>query len=279
MQLPIRVFAALFLAHLLGDFPLQPPRLRLAKRRHWWASALHGLIHGALLLICLVYFAVPFEVFHWRVFLWASCYIALHLLIDVAKGRFPEDSIAAFSIDQTLHLATVFGLALLLTQLQWRSLHSLLVGRRLHKRPSLIWCHRIYNGHFCGWVPDPVFDQRIGSSDSIRCGGTAGADEECGTLYRMVGAAVGRLRRHSPLSGTDGPDSDWEIDCPFPRDERTKVCRVFSDWNPAQPGNCSFRRAATVETVEWRGVFPAVIPFPNQDGATCPSPFVPEVLK
>jgi hypothetical protein len=126
MQLPIRVFAALFLAHLLGDFPLQPHHLRLAKRRHWWASALHGLIHGALLLICLIYFAPPFEVFHWRVFLWASCYIALHLLIDVAKGRFPEDSIAAFSIDQTLHLATVFGLALLLTQLRWQSLHSLL---------------------------------------------------------------------------------------------------------------------------------------------------------
>ncbi len=126
MQLPIRVFAAIFLAHLLGDFPFQPNALRLAKLRHWWAVALHGLIHGALLLICLAYFAAPFEVVRARVFLWASGYIALHLLIDVVKRQFPEESILVFSIDQTLHLATVFGLALVLTQLQWQSVHSLL---------------------------------------------------------------------------------------------------------------------------------------------------------
>src|SRR5579871_1184173 len=126
MQPPVRVLAAVLLAHLLGDFPLQPQRLRMAKRRHWWACGFHGLIHGALLLICLAYFAAPFEVFHWRVFLCASCYIALHLLIDLAKARFPEDSITAFSIDQTLHLATVVGLALVLTQIGWQSMHSLL---------------------------------------------------------------------------------------------------------------------------------------------------------
>jgi len=108
-------FLALYLAHLVTDFMLQPERLVTAKRRGSpRAYAEHGGIH---LLSALVFlgFAVPGL---WKSLAFYLATLALtlvHLAMDWAKMRLLqsgriEDSTAAFLWDQFFHFLTV-GLA------------------------------------------------------------------------------------------------------------------------------------------------------------------------
>jgi hypothetical protein len=126
MQLPLlRVFLAACLAHLVGDFPFQPGFLLERKRFRWWAILAHGVIHWILLALCLIFFATPLPLVPWRLFLLTFVYVAIHLLVDAARQHFFADSILVLAMDQVLHLATIVGLTICITNAGWHEIHSL----------------------------------------------------------------------------------------------------------------------------------------------------------
>ncbi len=99
------MFLKLLLAHIIGDFLLQPRTWVEHKEQKKAASPylyLHVLIHGALILL-----------FLWD---WSLWYLALiiagsHLLIDLVKIYFQKthSRISWFVIDQMLHVAVLIG--------------------------------------------------------------------------------------------------------------------------------------------------------------------------
>lgn len=120
------VFTKLFLAHLLGDFMLQPTRWVVHKEAHKVASGYlyaHILIHFALILL-----------FFWDLEYWlpALVVVVCHYGIDLGKlyanPLFRNKSIPFF-IDQGLHILVLYGVAFyanlweqsstLLQQLNW----------------------------------------------------------------------------------------------------------------------------------------------------------------
>lgn len=102
------LFIKLLLAHLVGDFLLQPGKWVVHKSAHKIASRylyFHIAIHFALVLLVLGNYT------HWRI----ALIIALsHYVIDLGKlyseGAF-KNKVAPFFIDQILHLLILFGCA------------------------------------------------------------------------------------------------------------------------------------------------------------------------
>lgn len=97
------IFVKLFLAHLIGDFVLQTDSWVEEKERQGIKSIkfyLHGLIHGALVLL-----------FLWDLNLWPVALIVAitHIAIDFVKLTFQsEKNIAGwFLFDQFLHLLSL----------------------------------------------------------------------------------------------------------------------------------------------------------------------------
>lgn len=114
-------FLALYLAHLVTDFVLQPERLVTAKKRgSLLAYAEHGGIHllGAILFLG---FSVPAL---WKSLSFYGLAVALtltHLVIDWGKIRLMrsgsiEDGAATFLWDQFLHFLTVWLAAWLIAR-------------------------------------------------------------------------------------------------------------------------------------------------------------------
>src|SRR5690606_31013391 len=106
------LFVKLLLAHLIGDFWLQPDSWVAEKelRRHRSPRLyLHALLHGLLSLIALG------SVTWWYV---ALTIAVTHLLIDLAKVLFQRGSnrVLWFFLDQGLHIAVLMGVALFLTR-------------------------------------------------------------------------------------------------------------------------------------------------------------------
>lgn len=97
------IFLLLILAHLLGDFVLQP--LQWIEKRHQlkWKSPtlyMHGLVHAALALLAL-----------WASGLIAFWYLTLligitHILIDPIKA-FARKKRLSFFLDQCIHLLVI----------------------------------------------------------------------------------------------------------------------------------------------------------------------------
>jgi hypothetical protein len=112
-------FMALLLAHLLGDFPLQPEWIAKSKGTNLRALVLHGAAHFVLAWACLLVFAQVN---------WLSIssqgvilgYAAVHLLIDKLKHRMTQrklvpDNWITFVLDQLLHLIVLAITAVILT--------------------------------------------------------------------------------------------------------------------------------------------------------------------
>jgi hypothetical protein len=120
MQILLRAFLAIYLAHLLTDFVLQTQRLVEQKRRGKpIAYLLHGLIHY-LCAILLIGFFIPGAILALRTHLVIAGLTLVHLLIDFAKiqlsdKRVIKDGLRAFVADQLVHLLTVAFTAWLLS--------------------------------------------------------------------------------------------------------------------------------------------------------------------
>ncbi|MBO9618593.1 MAG: DUF3307 domain-containing protein [Niabella sp.] len=108
------LFIKLLLAHLLGDFVLQPTNWVEEKERKRYKSPklyLHALIHfGLILLVTMDVQYLPL----------AALITLSHLLIDMAKLQFQnkKNQRILFIADQVLHLAVLAGAAYLATPTQ-----------------------------------------------------------------------------------------------------------------------------------------------------------------
>ncbi|TYR33602.1 DUF3307 domain-containing protein [Sphingobacterium phlebotomi] len=98
------LFLKLLLAHLIGDFVLQPKKWVQKRREHIGYLLLHIAIHAALLVV----FFIPELSDQWQVILFISC---AHLLIDSGKIYFekklPRRAFLLFIADQTLHILSL----------------------------------------------------------------------------------------------------------------------------------------------------------------------------
>ena len=98
----IELITRLLLAHIVGDFFLQPDGICKAKKERTVKGFLtcggHSLIQAVL-----AYIAVA----DWRCW-WIPLVVFLsHWLIDTCKNRFGSDSLTSFSVDQLLHIAVI----------------------------------------------------------------------------------------------------------------------------------------------------------------------------
>jgi len=115
------IFTLLILAHLLGDFLLQPNAWVSHKERRKTASIylyLHGFIHFALVIIVL-----------WNIKLWwiAAVVAVSHLIIDALKLHFQTHTNKRtwFFLYQALHIAVIAGVsALYFPYWRWSDLFS-----------------------------------------------------------------------------------------------------------------------------------------------------------
>lgn len=109
------LFIKLLLAHLLGDFVLQPDSWVRDKALKKYLSPklyLHGLIHFALMVIL-----IPRADF-----LWLALLITIsHIVIDLAKLEFQEEQNLKiyFVVDQLLHLAVILAVVFYVEQPDW----------------------------------------------------------------------------------------------------------------------------------------------------------------
>ena len=97
------VFVKLILAHLVGDFILQPKSWVEKKEKHGIKSFklyLHGLIHGVLVWLIL-----------WDFRYWAPALLIMvvHIGIDITKLSFQKESNKTgwFLVDQLLHVLSI----------------------------------------------------------------------------------------------------------------------------------------------------------------------------
>src|ERR1700730_2587069 len=129
MQPFMKLFLAVLLAHLLGDFPLQTPSMVRAKRQGIHAYLAHGAIHLFILVLCVAAF-ISLELVTSLWFWIAVClYTAIHLGIDRAKQGVVTtaklaDSATVFLLDQVLHVCTISALAWFLIRPTWATLRS-----------------------------------------------------------------------------------------------------------------------------------------------------------
>ena len=122
-------FAALLLAHLLGDFLLQTSRIAQGKDKRVRLLALHGGIHFILAWATLLIFTQVAAVSLYNQLVMAV-YVLLHLLIDKLKGELLKRHVlrangTTFLLDQALHIATLTIAVLFLTR---TSLSALAAG-------------------------------------------------------------------------------------------------------------------------------------------------------
>lgn len=97
------IIAKLILAHLLGDFLLQPNswvKAKEEKKALAWQLYAHTMIHGLLSLLIL------FDITDWKL---VTMITFSHLIIDYAKLKFQKEStkITWFIADQIAHLAII----------------------------------------------------------------------------------------------------------------------------------------------------------------------------
>jgi len=101
------MFWNLLLAHLLGDYPLQPMWLVRSKSQ-MWGLVLHGSIH----LLTLLLLVGPFRGEIWPQILALAIF---HFFVDVVKYRLtdshPEWVVSSYFVDQAVHLVSIIVVA------------------------------------------------------------------------------------------------------------------------------------------------------------------------
>ena len=117
------IFTKLLLAHLIGDFVLQPKRWLIHKEANKitsWFLYVHILIHFGLIMLVL------WDMTYWKI---AMVVAITHYIIDLAKlytDRFFQHKSIPFFIDQVLHIVVLYGCAYYGSL--WETSETLLAG-------------------------------------------------------------------------------------------------------------------------------------------------------
>lgn len=165
----------LLLAHLIGDFLLQPKgwvKAKEEKKLNSWQLYVHALVHG--LLIMLLVWDLSF-------FKWALLLMALHLVIDIIKlylqtgktGRF------YFFADQAAHL-----LAILLVYFWYEGFPDYAYGSLLNER-NLILVTILFFLTFPSSIIVKIFITRWSPGDNKE-GSLAEAGKYIGIIERLL---------------------------------------------------------------------------------------------
>lgn len=150
------VFLAILLAHLLGDFPLQPIWIAEGKVKSIWFLLLHGLIHYTLLWICIAFFAQA-EFLSFRTQFLAFAYLVVHLLIDYAKSKLVtknvvRENLSLFLADQFAHIAVIILVAALMTKssiiAMLRNLHASATAKLHILLTAIIYVSVVFGGGY-----------------------------------------------------------------------------------------------------------------------------------
>jgi hypothetical protein len=202
MQSLTTAFLALCLAHLTTDFVFQSRRMVEEKRQGQVRAYLrHGAIHlGAALLF--LGFASPAWLQNPRSYAAVFGLVVVHLLIDRAKvfgGSLAgmAEGVSVFLLDQVLHLATVFGAALLIVRQPVPELITRMAGAQLEKE-KILWILVVYvgviwgGGYLLRFVTKPLMQ-------SSRSGRIEESDEESNDL-QSAGLYIGWLERFVVLT-------------------------------------------------------------------------------
>lgn len=171
------IFIKLILAHLLGDFILQPNSWVADKERRTFKSPylyLHVFIHAVLCFILL-----------WDVQLWwVTALVAVsHFIIDLSKLSFqkPNNKKLWFFIDQILHIAVIFGISVYSKEFSFdfvnnKNFMKILVGAIFLTVPSSIFIKTILTS----WSPNPE------NQTSIQTESLSSAGKYIGILERLL---------------------------------------------------------------------------------------------
>lgn len=119
---PVPLLLKLVLAHLAGDYLLQPARVARGKRRAGML-ALHLGVHGVLLL--LVAFTEPPSA---RLAAGLLALLAAHGLIDAWTSRWARRDLGALLADQGLHALALLAAVWVARPDEWRGLTALAGG-------------------------------------------------------------------------------------------------------------------------------------------------------
>jgi len=100
------VLLKLFMAHMIGDFLLQPEawvKAKEEKKLGAWQLYVHVLLHGLLILLI---------TWDWHFWKWALLIAFVHLVIDSAKILIQkkDNQRTMFLIDQLLHFVSLYGI-------------------------------------------------------------------------------------------------------------------------------------------------------------------------
>ncbi len=98
------ILLKLLLAHLIGDFLLQPAswvKVKEEKKLGAWQLYIHALLHGVMVLLL---------TWNWRFWKWALLIAFVHLIIDSLKILLQNNSNRRllFFIDQALHFTSIY---------------------------------------------------------------------------------------------------------------------------------------------------------------------------
>lgn len=98
------ILLKLFLAHLIGDFLLQPGswvKAKEEKKLGAWQLYIHALLHGLLILLLM---------WNWQFWKWALIIAFVHLIIDSLKILLQNNANRRllFFIDQAFHFISIY---------------------------------------------------------------------------------------------------------------------------------------------------------------------------
>lgn len=115
--------SAMLLAHLVGDYLLQTNAMA-----RWKSESLKGvLVHGSIVLVVTVLFALPFDPAWWP---WALAIGLIHIAVDGIKFRLGNkfNVLALFLLDQATHLSVIMIALIWSGKLAPPAVNSLLAG-------------------------------------------------------------------------------------------------------------------------------------------------------
>jgi len=256
MQATLRLFLAVLLAHLLGDFPFQSTRLVAQKLRHWWAHGVHGIIHFILLVLALRIFIPSLVLSHGLVLAASIAYIAAHMVIDVARQQvvkrgLPIGSASVFLVDQGLHLATMIALTGVLAEADWRILRLQLIV------PDSLGWGDLRDCRICGRLLHSFHD----AGPVGRCFSTPGrigrAVNKCRALHWLARASPHRHGGRAALPGSNRTDFDRQVHRSLSGDEGVKIRGIFFDRHAIERQHCAVWRLGASKAVA-RSHFPAM---------------------